>query len=130
MSGGRLLGLDGDLIRRRGTIAVAAAAIAGLAIVLASGCLAWAAQIALARSYPPEIAALMVAAIALVVAIAATITFVMVVARTRREVGRAVAASAVATVAPTAISLALRHKRLAGVAAAAGIGFWLARRAR
>ncbi|NLH82851.1 MAG: hypothetical protein GX458_18700 [Phyllobacteriaceae bacterium] len=130
MSGTRLFGLDGDLLRRRGAIAVVAAATAATALLLAVGCLAWAGQIALSHHYPPEIAALIVAAIAVVVAILAVIGCASVVARTRREVGRAVAASAVATVAPAAVSLAVRHTRLAGVVAAAGIGFWLARRAR
>jgi hypothetical protein len=130
MSGSRLFGLDGDLLRRRGALAVAAAALAGTAAVLALGCLAWAGQIALARHHPPEIAALIVAAVAAGVAIVAALGCAAVVARTRREVGRAVAASAVATVAPAAVSLALRHTRLAGVVAVAGLGFWLARRAR
>lgn len=130
MNGHRLFGLDGDLIRRRGTIAVAAAATAGIAILLTIGCLAWAGQIALSRHYPPEIAALIVAAIAAAIAILAAAACAAVVARTRREVARAVATSAVATVAPAAVSLAVRHTRLAGVVAAAGLGFWLARRAR
>lgn len=130
MSAGRLFGIDPDLLRRRGTLAVVAAAVAGLAAVLAVVFLAWAGQIALAQRFAPDVAALIVAAIAAAVAILAAIAFAVIVARTRREVGRAVAASAVATVAPAAVSLAVRHTRLAGVVAAAAVGFWLARRAR
>lgn len=130
MTGSRLFGIDGSLLRRRGAIAVAVAATAGLAVVIAVGCLAWAGQIALSRHYPPEIAALIVAAIATVVAVLAAIVLFSVVSRTRREIGRAVAASTVATVAPVAVSLAVRHTRLAGMVAVAGIGFWLARRGR
>lgn len=130
MNAGRLLGLDGALLRRRGLLAGVAAATATMAIAVAIGALACAAQIVLARHVAPEIAALIVAAAAFTIAVLASLGFFSVVTRTRREVRRAVATSAVATLAPTALSLALRHTRLAGVAAAAGIGFWLARRAR
>lgn len=130
MSGSGLLGLDVGLIRRRGTIVAAAATIAAMGGLVAFGFAAWAAQIALAHRFEPEIAALIVAGIAALLALAAAVAAALVVARTRREVGRAVAASAVATLAPPAVSLALRHTRLAAVVTAVGVGFWLARRAR
>lgn len=130
MNGARLLGIDVGLLRRRGAMVAGAGSLAAVAVTLAVGFAAGAAQIALSRQFPPEIAALIVAGGAAMVALVAAITIVLVLRRTRREVGRAVAASAVVTLAPPAVSLAARHTRLAAVATAIGVGFWLARRAR
>jgi chromate transport protein ChrA len=126
----RLFGLDFDLVRRRGMVVTIAAAVAGLALVVAVIFMAMAVQIALAHHVSPEAAALIVAAVAMVVAIAAAVTLTVMVRRTRREIGSAVAASTVVSLAPTAFSLARRHTRLAAMVTAAGVGFWLARRGK
>lgn len=107
-----------------------ASALAAVAGSVAVGFAASAAQIALAHRFTPEIAAAIVAGAAAVVALLAAVAIVGLVRRTRREVGRAIAASAVVTLAPPAVSLAVRHTRIAAVVAAIGIGFWLARRER
>lgn len=128
MSARGLIGFDGDLLRRRGVAAGVLAGVVALAVLVIVGALAAAGQIALTRRFDPDIAALIVAGVAAAVALLAAIGFAVVLGRTRRDVKKAVRASAVATLAPPALSLALRHKRLAGVALAAGVGFWLARR--
>lgn len=128
MSARNLVGFDGDLLRRRGAAAGVLAGVVALAVLVIVGALAAAGQIALARRFDPDVAALIVAGVAAGVAVMAAIGFALVLRRTRRDVEKAVRASAVATLAPPALSLALRHKTLAGVAIAAGVGFWLARR--
>ena len=130
MSPLRLVGFDVDLIRRRTGLVLIGAAIAAPSALIALGFAARAAEIALTARLSPEIAALVVAGMAALIATVAVVAVLLVIRRTKREVTRAVATSAVVAVAPTATSLALRHTRLAAVATAAGIGWWLAHRAR
>lgn len=130
MSAARWLGVDLDLVRRRSGYALAAGGVAASAAFLALAYVARAGEIVLAARFGLEVAALVVAAIAALVALAGALTAVLVLRRTRHEVSRAVAASAVVAAAPTAATLALRHTRLAAAVAAVGVGYWLARRIR
>lgn len=128
MTAARLLGLDVGLIGRRGTAVGILAVFAGSSLLVALGFAARAGEIVLSRHFDPEIAALIVAASALVVVLVAALAMTLVLRRTRREVKRAVAASTMVTLAPPALSFALKHKEVAAVALAAGLGFWLTRR--
>lgn len=130
MSPLRLVGFDLDLIRRRTGLIVIGAAVAAPSALIAFGFAAHAAEIALTTRVSPQVAALVVAGVAALIAIVALVAVVLVVRRTKREVTRAIAASAVVAAAPTAASLAARHTRLAAVVTAAGVGWWLAHRAR
>lgn len=124
----RLAGFDVALLRRRGALLLAFGVLATTALLVALGSAARAAEIALARRYDPETAALVVAGAAAALVVAAIVAMVVLMRRTRREVGRAVKTSAMVTLGPPAVSLALRHTGLAAVVVAAGVGFWLARR--
>lgn len=129
MSVARLLGVDMSGIKRRGGIAVAAAVVATIMATLAVAFAALAGHIALARRFDPEIAALIVAGSLLLIALIAWVVARQMLKRARRDIRSAVSSSAIVAFAPTAASMASRHTRIAAVAAALGVGFWLARNA-
>lgn len=129
MTVARLFGVDLPRLRRRGGAAFVAAVLATIATTLAFAFAALAGYIALTRRFDPEIAALIVAGALLLVAIIALVIACQVLKRARREMRTAVSSSAIVAFAPTAVSMAARHTRLAAVAAALGVGFWLARNA-
>lgn len=129
MSIARLFGVDLSSIKRRGGFALVAAAIAAVAATLAVAFAAFAAYIGISRHFEPEISALIVAGGLLLVSVIALLVARLVLGRARREMRVAVSSSAIMALAPTAASMASRHTRLAAVAAAIGIGFWLARNA-
>ncbi len=128
MSIARLVGFDVALLRRRGALLLAGGTVAAAALLVALGFAARAAEMALSRHYDPETAALVVAGSAFALVVATVVAMAVMVRRTRREVGRAVRTSAMVTLGPPAVSLAVRHAGLAAVAVVAGLGFWLARR--
>lgn len=125
----RLFGVDLPHLRRRGGIVVAASIIATVMAMLAVAFAAFAGYIALSRRFEPEIAALIVAGSLLLIALIAMLIARYVLNKARQEMRTAVSTSAAVAFAPTAVSLAARHTRLAAVVAAVGIGFWLARNA-
>lgn len=129
MSVARLLGVDVSGIKRRGELAFVATVIATMMATLAVAFAAFAGHIALSRHFEPEISALIVAGLLLLAALIAVLVARQVLRRARREMRAAVSSSAIMAFAPTAASMASRHTRLAAVAAALGIGFWLARNA-
>lgn len=129
MSIARLIGIDVPRLRRRGGVAVVAGAIAAIMATLAVAFAAFAGYIALARRFDMEIAALIVAGSLLFLALIALVIARQVLKRAQREMRAAVSSSAVMAFAPTAVSMAARHTRLAAVVAAVGMGFWLARNA-
>lgn len=129
MNAARLFGLDMPRLRRRGSIAVVATAIAAIMATLAVGFAAFAGYLALCRHFEPEIAALIVAGSLVVVALIGLVVARQVLKRARRDMKAALRSSAIVAFAPTAASMASRHTRLAAVAAALGVGFWLARNA-
>jgi hypothetical protein len=125
----RFFGIDIPRLKRRGGVAFVATVIATITATLAVAFATLAGYIALTRRFDPEIAALIVAGALLLVAIIALVIACQVLKRARREMRTAVSSSAIVAFAPTAVSMAARHTRLAAVAAALGIGFWLARNA-
>lgn len=129
MTVARLFGVDIPRLKRRGGVAFVAMVIATITATLAVAFAALAGYIALTRRFDPEIAALIVAGALLLVAIIALVIACQVLKRARREMRTAMSSSAIVAFAPTAVSMAARHTRLAAVAAALGIGFWLARNA-
>lgn len=129
MSIARLIGIDVPRLRRRGGVALVAGAIAAIMATLAVAFAAFAGYIALARRFDMEIAALIVAGSLLILALIALVIARQVLKRAQREMRVAVSSSAVMAFAPTAVSMAARHTRLAAVVAAVGMGFWLARNA-
>ncbi|SCM75792.1 hypothetical protein KL86PLE_30239 [uncultured Pleomorphomonas sp.] len=129
MNVARLFGVDVPHLKRRGGLAAVAAAIAVVTAVLAVGFAAFAGHIALSRRFDPEIAALIVAGSLLLIALIALVVARLVLNKAQREMKAAISSSAAVAFAPTALSLASRHTRLAAVVAAVGVGFWLARNA-
>ena len=129
MTVARLFGVDIPRLKRRGGVAFVATAIATITATLAVAFAALAGYIALTHRFDPEIAALIVAGMLLLVAIIALVIARQVLKRARREMRSAISSSAIVAFAPTAVSMAARHTRLAAVAAALGVGFWLARNA-
>ncbi len=129
MSIARLIGIDVPRLRRRGGVAVVAGAIAAVMATLAVAFAAFAGYIALARRLDMVNAALIVAGVLIFIALIALLVARQVLKRARREMRAAVSSSAVMAFAPTAVSMAARHTRLAAVIAAVGMGFWLARNA-
>lgn len=125
----RLLGIDMPRLKRRGGFAAAAATVAVMMATLAVGFVAFAAHIALARHYEPEVAALIVAGSLFLIALVALLLARQVLKRAQRELRSAVASSAAVAFVPTAASMAAKHTRLAAVIGVASIGFWLARNA-
>jgi len=125
----RLFGVDIPRLKRRGRVAFVATMIATITATLAVAFATLAGYVALTRRFDPEIAALIVAGALLLVAIIALVIACQVLKRARREMKTAMSSSAIVAFAPTAVSMAARHTRLAAVAAALGIGFWLARHA-
>lgn len=125
----RLLGIDAPRLKRRGSLAAAAATVAVMMATLAVGFAAFAAYIALARYYDPDVAALIMAGILFLIAVTALLVARQVLKRAQRELRSAVASSAAVAFVPTAASMAARHTRLAAVVGVASIGFWLARNA-
>lgn len=124
----RFLGVDAPALQRRGAGAAAALGLAAAASVTAAVLIGFAAQIALAERLSPAVAALVVAAAALVVAGGCLAWAKSTMRRARRDVSRAVRTSALMTLAPPAVALVRRRLGVAGVVAAIGAGFWLARR--
>ncbi len=129
MNAAQLLGLDLPRLRRHGSTAVVATAIATMMATLAVGFAAFAGYLALCRRFEPEIAALIVAGGLVILALLGLVVARLVLKRARRDMKQALQSSAIVAFAPTAASMASRHTRLAAVAAALGIGFWLARNA-
>ncbi len=125
----RLFGIDLPRLKRRCGLVAAAAAIVAILVTLAIGFAAFAGHIALSRRFDPEIAALIVAGSLLLLALIVGLVARYALIKARREMKAAISTSAAVAFAPTAASLATRHTRLAAVAAAVGIGFWLARTA-
>lgn len=123
-----LFGLDVAALRRGGGVAVAAGIGAVLFLATAIGFAAVTAQMALARHMDPIEASAIVAVCALLLAVVAISIAARAVSRARRDVNRAVTTSALVTLGPPLVSAALRHKRLAGLAAMVGLGIWIARR--
>lgn len=126
----RLFGIDGTHIKRRGGIAAVAGVVAAITGGLALAFAALSAHLALSRHYAPEIAALLVAAGALVIAIIACLVARRMMARARRDLEAQIASSATVALAPAAFSMARNHTKLFAAVAALGAGFWIARRAR
>lgn len=125
----RLIGIDVPRLKRRGGVVAVAAAIGALMASLAFGFAAFAAYIALCHRFEPEIAALIVAGALLFVALTAAVVAQYALNKASREMKTALQSSAIVALAPTAASMASRHTRLAAVAAALGVGIWLARSA-
>lgn len=124
----RFLGVDAPALERRGASAAVALGLAAALAVTAAVLVGVAAQIALAERLPPAVAALVVAAVAIVVAGGCLAWAKSTMRRARRDVAQAVRASALMTLAPPAVALVRRRLGVAGVVAAIGAGFWLARR--
>jgi hypothetical protein len=126
--GSRLIGLDGgDLCRRTGLI-VAGVTMVVVLVTVTLVFLALALHAALIDRFGPSGAALVVAAGAAAVAALVAGLTAAAANRARRAVRTAVRASAVATLAPPALSLALRHVRLTTLVAVAAAAFLVARR--
>jgi len=130
MKVGRLFGIDGHRLRRRGGIVAAAALAAIVTGTLALGFAALAAHIALSRYYEPESAALMVAGSALLIMLIACLVARLTLSRARRQLETQIASSVTVALAPAAFSMARKHTRLFALAVAAGAGFWAVRRVR
>ena len=127
MNVARLIGIDVPRLKQRGGVAVVAGAIAAVLVTLAVAFAAFAGYIALARRFEMEIAALIVAGLLLLVGLIALVIARKMLKSAQREMRAAVSSSAVMAFAPTAVSMAARHARLAAVVAAVGMGIWLAR---
>lgn len=124
------LALDLRSARRWSAAGVGFAIFGGLAATIALGFGAYAGQIFLSARYSPEVAALMVAGLAVGLCLAMLTLAAIAVRLARRRVARAFTTGALAAAAPAALSLATRNSRLAGAAAALAFGVFAARRAR
>lgn len=124
----RLFGIDLSQMTSRGRWIIVIVALAAVFGVVGVAFASLAIALALAEHYDPKYAALIVAlGLFLLTAICAVLA-VWYTERTRREFRQAMANSAMATFGPPALTVAIRHSRLASMVAVAGIGFWLARR--
>ena len=117
------------VVARRIVPAVVEFVVVG-ALAVALAFFAYAAQLYLSMRFPPEQAALFVAAGALALAILTLLAAWLAARAARRNLGHAIATNALVAAAPAAISLAARHTRLAGAAAALVVGIFAARHAR
>lgn len=117
-------------VKRRSSAALALVGIGAGALAVALAFCAYAAQLHLSTRFPPEQAALIVAAGALTLAVLALLAALLAVRAARRIMNHTIAANALVAAAPAAISLAARHTRLAGAAAALVVGIFAARHAR
>lgn len=127
---GRLLGLDVELLRRRGTTVVVGLAVAGVAALAAVFWGLDAAQRMLARRFDPEIASAIIAGGALATALVAALLAALAWRRGRRQLHRAVTHGAVATLGPPAVSAVLRDHRVAAMVVSVGVGWLIARTLR
>lgn len=121
-------GLQFRAVRRRSAFALILVGIGAFATAVALGFCAYAAQIHLSARFAPEQAALLVAAGALALAVVALIAAWLAARAAQRNFSHAIASNALVAAAPAAISLAARHTRLAGAAAALVVGIIAARR--
>ncbi|TBW40384.1 hypothetical protein EYW49_04155 [Siculibacillus lacustris] len=124
----RLIGLDGGDLRRRAGLIAAGAAFVGVLVTVTTVFLALALHASLIDRFGPVQAALVVAGIGAVAAIVVAALTAAAMNRARTAVGTAVRASAFATLAPPAVSLALRHVGVTAVVAIAAAAFLAARR--
>lgn len=116
--------------RRLSAFALVFTGIGAFAFCAALGFAAYAAQLHLSARFPPEQAALIVAVGALALALVALLSAWLAARAAKRNLSHAIATNALVAAAPAAISLAARHTRLAGAAAALVVGIFAARRAR
>lgn len=117
-------------VKRRSACALILIGIGAFAVSVALGFCAYAAQLYLSTRFPPEQAALIVAGGALALAIVAMLAAWLAARSAQRNLSHAIAANALVAAAPAAISLAARHTRLAGAAAALVVGIFAARSVR
>lgn len=114
-------------VKRRSVFALILVGIGAFAAAVALAFCAYAAQLHLSTRFPPEQAAPIVSGGALALAILALLAAWFAARAAGRKLRQAIAANALVAAAPAAISLAARHTRLAGAAAALVAGIFAAR---
>lgn len=124
----RLIGLQGRDFGRKAVGVGAALLIATILVAVAFGFLGLAGYGVLTEHMAPLWAALLVALAALVIAALIVAVTVRSAKQAQRQFVTSVKSSVVASLTPTAFTLAARHAGITGVVVVAGLAFLAARR--
>ena len=123
-----IIGFSATDLRRRAAIIIGGVVVGGVFLTVALAFLCVGLYITLQAHVSPRTAAFLIALVGLLLAAVVFGCVAIALRRTQRMIDRAVRASVIASLAPPALSFAVRHVGVVSAVLAAGVALFVARR--